>query len=338
MEPSQPNSFACPNCATRLRVGPKLFEQKQIPCPECNTDLLVAQSEDGISASIKVPELTRKPNALATILGQLLDSPRRTRWIAGGVTSVLALVVLVALLFTGDESTDDETGLQVKNADSDGNKNTQAAKTQIDPNTVAKKDDSEITFQPKPIVEESVDDTEPSILINVEETGDTKQPGTTKTVLPIGLNDQGNEQTPNKIDIASPIPTVDKPDDNPIQQVANEDPNPDKDDTDVKPAKREKTEPVIIEKPKTLAERLAQPLASFKQTTPTTLSEIVDIIEELVQVDIVFDDSVAASFREQPVTLDLESTTPQKILQQAAARAKLQVVIGDQVIRLTPAE
>jgi hypothetical protein len=341
MESPKPNSFACPGCATRLRVGSKLFEQKQIACPECSTELLVSQSEEGVFAEINLPAGAATPNPIASLLKRLLDSPRRTQWIAGGITIVLALAIVVVVISGGPEVNDaivthpTNTGQPIlRQADTaNGDKRVAQIENAVAPNSANDVANGLPDQAVDPKLQTPANQTPVTIEPPVDNVADKNA---TKSDDDGTVANTGTDNSPDTTSKGATSPSSD-PNKNPIQQVANVDPlNPT--EPTVKTAKIEQVEPIVPEKPKTLAQRLAQPLASFKHSKPVALSQVVEVVEELVQARITFADSVAAELREHPVALDLTKTTPREIIEQAAARAKLQVVVDQQSVRLEPAE
>lgn len=351
MDPKQPNSFACPSCATRLRLGSKFFEQRQVPCPECKTELLVSHSEDGIIATFESPKpapLSQHVSSLSLLLKRLIESPRRTQWIAGGVTSVLTLVVAVVLIIGGDDKISDDqhaSNVEAQSHKYDMGNDSQQKLQEQSPDLIANVNSSNT----------KTDADIPSVPL-VGSTKTTNVPGDSSSTPSahdqgvVGLTAQapltpvapGSDPTTDAKSASGDIGKGTDSPKSPIQQVANNDPDKTANVEPVPATEQRPAEPVtepapiVINKPKPLSDRLAQPVASFKQSSPVALATLIDVVEELAQVEITFGDSVSAEMREQPVTLDLARTTPREILEQVAARAKLQVVIDEQTIRLEP--
>ena len=343
---SKPDSFACPSCATRLRLGPTFFAEKRVPCPECSTDLLVGHSESGIRVALFVAEIEDAVSKLPSIVSKILDSPRRAQWLAGAVTSIVALTIIV-LVLTGPDDTDRVSAdpmQEEKHAPSQLGTGTTVA---LDKTDATKLPDDSVIDSPKTPANQNTDasaDRNETVgvvpaapqpnLLNERPDNVTELPSTQikQVVNTENANEPDTQVKPASIDVPAkpnvgpgPVPPVDS------QVVGPVVTGP----TDDVPLVEKPPIAPPVEPPKTLVERLAQPLRSFKQATPVPLSAIVEIVEELVQARITFEVSVTPALQTL-VVLSLEKTTPQELLEQAVVRAKLKVVVTDDAIRLEP--
>jgi hypothetical protein len=85
------------------------------------------------------------------------------------------------------------------------------------------------------------------------------------------------------------------------------------------------------------AERLRIKLATFTVMPSLPLRSLVETVEIMADIQVVFSSSVSADTIAFPVSLALEDTSAEEILREAARQAGLEISIGADSILLQPA-
>lgn len=312
--------FQCPSCQTPLRLENRaLFVGRSFDCPDCRETLLIeADGSTGVkarsmpaNASIKNPPLASmslarrtadNPNShKVTDLGVLLQG-RQSAWDRSSRRPAV-LGWIVAALFA----------VMLFFAISPGR---QPTSSEVDPPKVAQAN-SETDSAKKVLPAESSE----------ERLVDQPAPK---------LNDDHKDET----EVASGLPVPPLPVETVAEPPHDNKPNPEAARADEKPA-AEPPKPMAppTPTPEEVEAKLQQKIARFDQSKPVAFVKVLDTIEELAGVPIVWDlERVDEQHLQKLVTLSLKQTTVAEILDTLLKQVSLERRTIEGKIELRPPE
>lgn len=318
-------TFACPHCATPLRVRDRTLIGRQFPCPDCTQTILVSSDgprgfsiQKGQVEEVRVPEpiSAAKPAAAKPAVpiknGKLLAPVRRTPswqtalstpqgiiWAITGVFCVAALALFVQSNASDARTTQASTDATSENA------------IAAAPSNVASKPDAVNEPEPQAVAEAKVD-----------AAPNPEPPATT---------------VPEPAAVAELIPNVDVPiepafQDEPIFVQAPPEPAP------------QPPEPVNLNAEPIVqvdvGKALEQKIAMYQLSKPAALGEVLLEVEAMAAVPIRYDDldsTTSDAMLATRVTANLQDTTIGAILQTLLTQAGMTHKVEFDGVRILPA-
>lgn len=324
--------FHCPTCQTPLRLENRaLFLGRTFSCPDCSAILLIEpRGHDGVSARIiapaatetgplrnppasarsKRPTATLQPDAQPNFSAALqphntvVDRLSRRPALIGWSVAVLFAVILFAVI----QSSDDATAPNVPHKESSNevvaNKSTDGSES------------VSLTAMPPPVSPDRLSDH-----------AEVAAPVPNDNPMPSGIK-------PAEVKLDEAKVADDKAD-----KAKTEEPMPKANNAANEPPVEPTPKPPPIISDETINARLNQKVASFDQSKPIPFIKLLDLLEDLAGVPIVWDlETVDDKQLQKSVSLKLQQTTVGAILDAVLKQVGLSRRVGNGQIELVPTE
>lgn len=328
--------FQCPSCQAPLRLENRaLFVGRMFDCPDCGDSLLIEAdgnsgvkakrfntparrasegSEIGTSHSLQPRRETHETTSKVSDRGVDLQSPKsawdrlsRRPALLGWIAAALCAVVLLIVVSSGRQGRLPEVDAPVVAE----KKTTEAA-----PQESA---DQNMKTAGKPDPASSKTNDQPP---DAAETNDPAKPKDNSDQPP---PDVAKDSQPDRAPPAANKPAIDKP--------ATEEPKP----VAVPPPPEQPAAPASLAlSAETIEAKLKQKIARFDQVKPVAFVKLLDTVEELAGVPIVWDLRIADEQFQKLVTIRLKETTVGEILDTLLKQVGLERRIIEGKIELLP--
>lgn len=345
--------FQCPTCQSPLRLENRaMFVGRTFACPDCAAMLLIEpRGHDGVSARVTVPDKTETRRSLkppspgksqstakknvATLpvatppsfgihlppQNNVLDTLSRRPALLGWSVAALFAIVLFAVIHSGGDSPASKI---VQIVDDQSNEASQT-KNSNDRRISQKQERTDSNLEPS----EQPDQTKSSNDVVANKTIERIELVEPDAALPPVKPDEKSKQADS---------AVPKPGDNPtLSEIKADRPRPDANNLPVEPV----IEPAPKAPPKTSEEtinaRLNQKVARFDQSKPVPFIKLLDVLEDLAGVPIVWDlETVDDKQLQKSVSLKQQQTTVGEIFDAVLKQVGLERRIGNGQIELVP--